>query len=113
MENQNWPEFQEPITIIAEKIKTSQCKMIGLRLDTVDREYLYWWTLDAPNEHTRIEAISTYPELEKYLDPSFKPCAVICTTCGDRTEAFGLKLRYNRQLLSLYMGDGYSGEIDP
>jgi hypothetical protein len=109
----NWPEFQEPITIIAEKIRISQCERIGLRLDTVDREYLFWWTLDAPNSHTRIESISTYSELEKYLDPSFKPCAVICTTCGERTEAFGLELRFNRQLLSLFMGEDYTVEIDP
>lgn len=108
----NWPDFQEPITAIAEKIKISECKRVGLRIDSHDREYLFWWTLDAPNDHLRIESISTYPELEKYLDPSFEPCAVICTTCGYRTEAFGLELRHNRQFLSLFMGEGYSKEID-
>ena len=108
----NWPDFQEPITTIAEKIENSECKKVGLRIDSRDREYLFWWSLDAPNDHLRIESISTYPELEKYLDPSFEPCAVICTTCGYRTEAFGLELRYNRQLLSLFMGEGFTNEID-
>jgi hypothetical protein len=98
---------------MAEKIEQAGCERIGLRLDSHDKEYLYWWGLRAPNDHLRIESISTYPELEKYLDPSFDPCAVICTTCGDRTEAFGLPLRYNRQLQSLFMGEGYTNDIDP
>ena len=107
-----WPDFQEPITTVAEKIEASECKKVGLRIDSHDREYLFWWSLDAPNDHLRIESISTYPELEKYLDPSFEPCAIICTICGDRTEAFGMELRYNQQLLSLFMGDGFTKEID-
>jgi hypothetical protein len=109
----NWPELQEPVTAIAEKVANSGCQRVGLRLDSRDMEYLFWWSLEAPNDLLRVESISTYPELEMYLDPSFKPCAVICTTCGYRTEAFGLKLSYNRQLLSLFMGEGFTEEIDP
>jgi len=107
-----WPDSQEPITAIAEKIETSECEKVGLRIDSHDREYLFWWSLDAPNDHIQIESISTYPELEKYLDPSFEPCAIICTLCGERTEAYGLKLHYNQQLLSLFMGAGFAKEID-
>ncbi len=108
----NWTEFQEPITTIAKTIESSGCQRVGLRLDSRDREYLYWWFLGAPNDQIQIKSISTYPDLEKYLDPYFEPCAVICTTCGYRTEAFGLKLRYNRQLLSLFMGENFSKDID-
>jgi hypothetical protein len=108
----NWAEFQEPITTIAKTIESSGCQRVGLRLDSRDREYLYWWFLGAPNDQIQIKSISTYPDLEKYLDPYFEPCAVICTTCGYRTEAFGLKLRYNRQFLSLFMGENFSKDID-
>jgi hypothetical protein len=108
----NWPDLQEPVTTIAERIESSGCQRVGLRIDSHDMEYLYWWSLGAPNDDMRVESILTYPELERYLDPSFQPCAVICTTCGHRTEAFGLELSYNRQLLSLFMGDGFTREID-
>jgi len=108
----NWAVFQEPITTIAKTIESSGCQRVGLRLDSRDREYLYWWFLGAPNDQIQIKSISTYPGLEKYLDPGFEPCAVICTTCGYRTEAFGLKLRYNRQLLSLFIGENFSKDID-
>lgn len=109
----NWPEFQDPIMTIAERIESEGCKQVGLALDSRDREYLFWWSLDALDRGVVLQSISTFPELEKYLDPTYKPCAVICTTCGPRTEAFGLELRYNRQLLSLFMGEGFKPEMDP
>jgi hypothetical protein len=109
----NWPELQEPITNIAENVVSSGCQRVGLRLDSHDMEYLFWWSLGAPSKFLRVESISTFPELETFLDPSFNPCALICTTCGYRTEAFGLELSYNRQLLSLFLGDGFTEEIDP
>ncbi|NIM94102.1 MAG: hypothetical protein GTO18_10380 [Anaerolineales bacterium] len=108
----NWYDLQEPITSIAEEIDASGCQKVGLRLASYNKEYLYWWTLGAPSETIRIESIFAYPELEQYSDSEFRPCAVICTTCGDRTEAFGMKLRYNRQHLSLFIGDDYIKEID-
>lgn len=109
----NWLDLQEPVRKISQEIRDSGCERVGLRIDSRDMEYLFWWSLDAPRDGLRIESIATLPVLERYLDPTFEPCAVICTTCGFRTEAFGMELRYNRQYLSLFMGEGYTKEIDP
>jgi hypothetical protein len=108
----NWAEFQEPITTIAKTIESSGCQRIGLRIDSHDKEYLFWETLRAPDKEMRIESLLSHPGLEKYLDPSFKPCAVICTICGGRTQAYGLELRYNQGNLSLFMGEGFSHDLD-
>ena len=108
----NWAEFQEPITTIAKTIESSGCQRVGLRIDSHDKEYLFWETLRAPDKEMRIESLLSYPELEKYLDPTFKPCAVICAICGGRTEAYGLELRYNQGNLSLFMGEGFSHDLD-
>jgi len=108
----NWAEFQEPITTIAGKINSTDCNRVGLRIDSHDKEYLFWETLRTPDKEMQIESLLTYPELEKYIDPSFKPCAVICTICGGRTEAYGMELRYNQGILSLFMGERFSHDLD-
>jgi hypothetical protein len=109
----NWPEFQVPIMTIADRIESDGCKQVGLALDSRDREYLFWWSLDALDNGIDLQSITTVPDLEKYLDPTYAPCAVICTICRFRTEAFGLDLGYNRQLLSLFLGDGFKPVMDP
>lgn len=108
----NWAVFQEPITTIAGKINSTDCDRVGLRIDSHDKEYLFWGTLRAPDKEMPIESLLTFPELEKYLDPSFKPCAVICTICGGRAQAYGLELRYNQGNLSLFMGEGFSNDLN-
>jgi 4-amino-4-deoxy-L-arabinose transferase-like glycosyltransferase len=65
------------------QVKGTGCKEIGLKLDSSDLEYAYWYLLGAPQNGVRLENLVTYPELERYLDPNFKPCVIICTTCGN------------------------------
>jgi hypothetical protein len=75
------------------QVKATGCQNIGLKLDSNDLEYAYWYFLGAPQNGMRLESIVTYPELERYMDPNFKPCVIICTTCGkDMVTLNGLDL---------------------
>jgi hypothetical protein len=96
-----------PFTGVAKAILASGCKDVGLRIDSHDTEYQYWWLLGAPQNGIRIEAIS-YPEiLTRYADASFKPCAIICTTCAERDRLHGLNLAGTYAEAKLFMGGTY------
>jgi hypothetical protein len=94
-------------------IEASGCTQVGLRIDSHDIEYQFWWMLGAPQNGTRIEAIS-YPDiLTRYADPAFKPCAIICTTCEGRNRLHGLNLAspYGKQAW-LFLGETYDPDKD-
>jgi hypothetical protein len=106
------PSLKEPITSAVKLIKDSECKQVGLRIDSHDPEYPFWWMLDAPHNELRIETIYTFPELERFVDPSFKPCAIICTICGDRRVAHGLDWIATFEHISVYGGSTYTRDVD-
>ena len=109
----NWMALRDPYTKISADIIRSDCKEIGLRIDSHDNEYLFWWLLKAPQSGIRLETIYTFPELERYRDPTFKPCAVICTICGDRQQVYGLSLTADYGEVKLYQGQNYVPEAGP
>jgi hypothetical protein len=81
-----------PYRAAAEGVFASGCRELGLRIDSHDREYLWWVVLDPSRNGIRIEHLLVYPGLEKYQDPDFEPCAVICTVCdASWGEARGLR----------------------
>jgi hypothetical protein len=84
------------------------CTEVGLRIDSSDPGYLFWWLLSAPESGLRIESISTYYELEKYLDVNFEPCAVICTTCSEESRLPGLVQQISSDHVRLYVQEGSS-----
>jgi len=94
----------------ARAIEASGCRDVGLRLNSNDLEYAYWWLLDAPQSGVRIETIYTYPYLERYIDPSFKPCAIICMICGDRLQIHGLHRVMNSGRVSVFVGPDFVPE---
>jgi len=96
----------------AKVVEASGCKDIGLRLNSNDLEYAYWWLLDAPQSGVHIETIYTYPYLERYRDQTFKPCAIICMICGDRVKLHGLHLRANSGRVSVFVGPNYVPDED-
>jgi hypothetical protein len=106
------PSLKEPITAAVEVIKDSDCKQVGLRIDSHDPEYPFWWMLDVPKNVIRIETIYTFPELERFVDPTFEPCAIICTICGDRSKVHGLDWIATFGHISVYGGSGYTREPD-
>lgn len=106
-----WGNLGSAYVDAMKQVTQTGCQDIGLKLDSNDLEYAYWWLLGAPQNGIRLENIVTYPELERYLDPNFKPCVIICTTCGDQTQLFGLKRigSYGDGRIKIFSG----GDYDP
>ena len=86
------PALRESAQVIAETIARSGCRAVGLRVDSSDPSYLFWWVLGAPESGVHLETIYTYDSLERYLDSSFEPCAVVCTICQNRALIGNLPL---------------------
>jgi len=106
----NFTPYRDIYMEMADVIKSSGCMRIGLVIDSWDSEYLFWWLLDAPQSGRRIETLYTVPALEKYLDKSYKPCAVVCKLCSGQLQYHGLPLKSDYSGTSLYMGDNYTPE---
>ena len=79
-------DYEDLTSIVAE----SSCRSVGLRIESSVFEYPFWWLLKAPESGIEIELINAADHTGKYLDPSFQPCAVICSICGDRTSFNGM-----------------------
>ncbi|OGO62139.1 MAG: hypothetical protein A2030_04045, partial [Chloroflexi bacterium RBG_19FT_COMBO_50_10] len=105
----NWPDLRKPYTEITQAIRDYGCRQVGLRIDSHDMEYPFWWLLKAPQSGIRIESIYYSDQLRRYADPNFKPCAIICTICDDRTRLHGLDLfdTYDAGM-KLFTGNSYS-----
>ena len=108
----NWPEVQGPVTEATSATEASGCDTVGLMIDSHDDEYLFWWLLDAPRSGMQIETIYTFPELERYVDPTYKPCAIICTICRDRGRIYGLEKTYTFGYISVYTGSGFKEGLE-
>jgi hypothetical protein len=112
----NWTNLRRDHLEAASYIKKTGCQEIGLRIDSSHIEYPIWWLLGAPQNGTRIETIYTYPELERYIDFDFKPCAVICTICSGNNEGHsrlhGLDLSAEFGSIRIYEGTGFQWELD-
>lgn len=101
----NFTPYRDGYLQMADLIKSSGCRKVGLVLDSWDSEYLFWWLLDAPQSGIRFETLYTTPILEKYQDKAFEPCAVICKLCGGQTQYRGLPLKSDYAGAALYMED--------
>ncbi len=106
----NWRLLEDSSVRAAESLRETDCQNVGLRIDSHDKEYWFWWLLDAPQSGIRIESVYPLPELAHLSDENFRPCAVICTICGDRTELHGLPLYKDYGEVKLYIGDGFVPE---
>ena len=93
-------------------VSESGCKQVGLRIDSDDLEYVFWWLLRAPQSGIRIESIYVTERLKPLLDPAFKPCAILCTICTDRDRLHGLPLVADLDRLDVFMGPGYVADPD-
>ncbi len=110
----NWHELRDPYMQMTADLKKTGCEQIGLRLDSIDSEYYFWWLLDAPQSGRRLETIYATPDTQRYIDPAFHPCAVICTTCSGHTSAYGLPLFADySNWVQLYTGQTYSPQFSP
>lgn len=106
------PDLMPSYIEATDVIQDSNCTRVGLRIDSDDLEYLFWWLLDAPQSGIQIESIFTYSHLEPLIDWDFKPCAILCTICGDRTRLHGLPLTGDFSRVNLFTGEGFTLDID-
>jgi len=84
-------------------ILNASCNQVGLRLDSHDLEYPFWWLLDAPESGIQLESVETFSELERYLNRDFNPCALICTICGDRQTYSNLVRVWSGEEISVFL----------
>jgi|WetSurSiteA1Bulk_404760.scaffolds.fasta_scaffold16860_2 hypothetical protein len=105
-----WGSLGDAYVDAMQLVKSTGCQDIGLKLDSHDLEYAYWWLLGAPQNGMRLESIVTYPELERYLDPDFKPCVIICSTCGEQSQLFGLERigSFGEGRIKIFSGENYN-----
>jgi hypothetical protein len=101
-----------PYSQAAATIAASSCTRVGLRINSHDLEGQFWWLLRAPQSGIEIQTIYPLDSLRSLVDPQFRPCAILCTICGDRTRLHGLPLISQSKYLSLFMGDGYVPDPD-
>jgi 4-amino-4-deoxy-L-arabinose transferase-like glycosyltransferase len=82
-----WGDLGDAYVEAMNKVKETGCQNIGLKLDSNDLEYAYWYLLGAPQNGMRLESIVTFPELERFVDPNFKPCVIICPPVENRPSS--------------------------
>ena len=105
------PEARESFTAMAEAISEIGCTRVGMRIDSGDLEYAFWWLLDAPQSGARIEVLYPLSSLNSYVDRSFEPCAIVCSICNeDRATLNGLELVSGDGPFKLYAGSTFSWE---
>jgi 4-amino-4-deoxy-L-arabinose transferase-like glycosyltransferase len=89
---------------VIKRIRANACTQVGLMLKGDDPEYLWWVLLGAPKANLRIEWIVSGTPSDRFTDPAFKPCAVICTSCPTEWKAFrDLPLQYQSGDLRLFL----------
>ena len=109
----NAHDINKPLMEATHDIRHSGCTQVGLRIDSHDVEYPIWWLLKAPQSGTRIESLYYSDVLSRFADPTFKPCAIICTICSGRTRLNGLDIFGSYDgVVNLYMGGSYSPDKD-
>jgi hypothetical protein len=109
----NWIHYREPYSAATDLVRASSCRSVGLLIDSHDLEYPFWWLLNAPQSGIRIESIDTYPRLQRYVDPNFKPCAIICTICSDKATLHNLNLGGDFNSVRVYLGKNYTIQSNP
>ena len=106
------PGKREAFLEVADAIRSRACTEVGLRIDSSDPDYLFWRVLDAPESGVHIENIYPLPETQRYADPDFRPCAIICTICSDRERLHGLEMVSDWSGVRLFAGPGYVPDPD-
>ena len=106
------PEAQDEWIATAATITNSQCRNVGLRLDSSTSEYVVWWLLNAPQSGIRLNTLFTFPVLERYIQWEPEPCAIICTFCLGRDRLHGLPLKTAHGGIAIYIGDGFTRDED-
>lgn len=93
-----------PYSEMAALIRQASCTQVGLMLSGSGAEYPLRVLLGAPDAQLRIEWLVGGTASERFADPAFAPCAVICEACDTQGDTIrGLPLAYNRSGFRLYL----------
>ena len=101
---------------IADRTRAVGCREVGILLAGGGAEYPIWVFLGAPDESLRIEWIVSATPSERFEDPSFAPCAIVCdASCpSDWDRVRGLPLIFEDQGYRLFMAPpAEPGEGEP
>ena len=99
------PGLADDYILTAQAIQGARCSDVGLSANPGFLEYPLWWALGAPQSGVRIEFVDIAPELEPYVDASFKPCAVVCAICDEQQVYHGLPIFGTYDSIKLYMAE--------
>ena len=89
---------------IVDLIQAEGCKNVGLNLSGDSAEYPFWMLFGSPDSDVRIEWFVAGTPSERYKDPDFNACAVICHKCPlEWVEFQGLPLHSEWGRFRLYM----------
>ena len=84
--------------------KNEECKYVGLNLSGDSAEYPCWMLFGSPESEVRIEWFEEGTPSERYIDPNFEACAVICHKCPKEWAEFqGLPIHSEWGRYRLYM----------
>ncbi len=93
-----------PYTEMAALIRQEACGQVGLMLSGGGAEYPVWALLGAPRADLRLEWLVGGTPSERFADPGFTPCAILCQGCEEQGETIrGLPLVYSRSDYHLYL----------
>lgn len=97
------PGNRDEYVLLTDKIKAAQCMDVGLAIQAKDQEYTFWWLLDAPQSGTQLRFVEAPKPVDDLIQPTYRPCAILCTVCGDKPSFHGLPLDIVAGELRLYM----------
>jgi len=95
--------LRDDYAAVTEAISRTDCRQVGLRIESNVFEYPFWWLLAAPQSGRRIEGINVGPPLDRYNDPTFEPCAIICSFCQEHATLQGLPRSLSHDSLQLFI----------
>ena len=109
----NWLPLRDDFVGAVDAVQATGCRQIGMQIDSHDLEYPFWLLLRAPQSGMRLEHIDPPSHLARYVDPAFRPCAILCMVCGGRARLHGLERSGTFGPIALYLGSTYApGEDD-
>jgi hypothetical protein len=90
---------------ITDQTREAGCREVGIALAGGAAEYPWWVFLGAPDQGLRIEWIVSGTPSERFEDPSFSPCAIVCdTSCpAEWARVRGLPLVFEDQGYRLFL----------
>jgi hypothetical protein len=97
------PEIRDEYEYVATRVQGEGCRRVGLVTTRDDLEYTFWRLLGAPDSQVVIEHLRASPQTQRYLDPTFSPCAVICTDCAGLPATLELPLASDFGHVRLYL----------